>query len=185
MKKRIFGLFVLVLSLCSLTGCGNAKTDNNIGNNNSEKIKGNCTAVECIQQIKVENTVEEINKIIGITGELTDEKRNEYYWEISENTGITVTYNSSTKGNIKIDANRDIFKNSKVDLSQLDTLKVRINDGLTYDQVKSYLGNVDGVLTEKGTVTNKYTWVNNNGGYVNVSFSATSGKCTSMFGIAK
>lgn len=185
MKKKIFSAFIIVLSLSFLTACGNTNNDNNSGNDNGEKIKGNCTAVECIKQIKVENTVEEINKIIGITGELTDEKYNEYYWEISENTGITVTYYSSAKGNIKVDADRDTFKNSKVDLSQLDTIKAKINDGLTYDQVKSYLGNVDGVLTEKGTVTNKYTWVNSNGGYVNVSFSATSGKCTSMFDVAK
>lgn len=99
MKKIIFGFICSALTLSLFTGCGDKeleKTDNN-ENKTEEKTNGKCTAVECIKQINVENTVEEINNIIGINGELIDEKYNKYYWKLSENVGIEVAYYSSTK----------------------------------------------------------------------------------------
>ena len=125
MKKIIFGFICSALTLSLFTGCGDKelkKTDNN-ENKTEEKTNGKCTAVECIKQINVENTVEEINNIIGINGELIDEKYNKYYWKLSENVGIEVAYYSSTKGTIKLDIDKSKIAIKNVDFSKYNELK--------------------------------------------------------------
>lgn len=179
MKKgfKIFAI-AIVMMLC-LTGCGN---NDNSGagstSGGSSKIKGNCHATECIKQIKVENTVEEINKIIGFEGELTDEQYDIYYWQISEDEGIKVAYYNSERGTITADFDRDSIANSKVDFSRYSELQPKIKEGITYNDFKSYIGNVDGVITEKSSLSTKYTWVSSDGSYLTGSFSNSSNKCT-------
>lgn len=192
MKKQIGSLLFGLILVGTLTGCGkNEENNDNPSNPNQttpaikEEAKGNCTVLECIKLIDPKNTVAEIDEIIGIKGELTEAQYNKYYWKLSEDTGITVTYYSSPTGTIKIDAEKDSYKDSQVDLSQMETIKAKINDGLTYDQIKAYVGGAEGVLTEKSSSSLSYTWVNSNGGYLNTSFSVSKGTCTYMFGVAK
>ena len=88
MKKKMLGMLCGILVLGALTGCGNnnsttGNADDASGGSTSTNTKGNCTAVECINKINPENTVEQINNIIGFEGELIDEKHNIYYWELS------------------------------------------------------------------------------------------------------
>lgn len=181
MKKKLFSILLGVVLTVGLTGCGNNFTSN--GNNLSgEKIKGNCIATECIKKIEPENTVEEINNIIGFNGELTDEKYNIYYWKISENTGVKVSYYSSKKGTISIDYDRDSLANSKVDFSRYNELQSKIKEGITYNDFISYIGNVQGTIIEKSSTSTKYTWVSKDGGYLNASFSNNSNKCIFVSG---
>lgn len=175
MKKKVIGILLGVLVLGSLTGCGNNSTSGSDVNSNT---KGKCSAVECIKQIKPENTVSEINSIIGFDGELTDEKYNKYYWELSETTGIEVTYYSSEKGTIKADIDRDALANSKVDFSRYDELQPKIKEGITYSEFISYIGNVEGTIIEKSSISTKYVWVATDGSYLNGTFSNSSNKCT-------
>lgn len=184
MKKKILGFVCGVIILGALTGCGNNTTNGGV-NNKNETSKGNCTAVECIKKIDPENTVEQINNIIGFDGELTDEKYQKYYWELSEDTGVEVTYYSSTKGTIKIDYDREALANKKVDFSRYSELKEKINDGITYDDFISYIGNVDGTIIEKSSYSTKYVWVSSDGGYLNGTFSNSTGKCTLATGMIK
>ena len=187
MKKIIFGFICSALTLSLFTGCGNKeleKTDNN-ENKTEEKTNGKCTAVECIKQINVENTVEEINNIIGINGELTDEKYNKYYWKLSENVGIEVAYYSSTKGTIKLDIDKSKITIKNVDFSKYNELKDKVKSGITYDEFKTYLGNIDGVIVEKSSYSTKYTWASENGSYINGTFSNSSNKCTLLSGVVK
>lgn len=182
MKKQNLILGCIIIS--TLTGCSSVNLDSNT-NQNNETTKGNCVATECIKKINPENTVEEINNIIGFEGELTDEKYNKYYWSLSESSGIEVTYYSSDKGTIVVDIDRDLFANDKVDFSKYDELKEKINDGISYDDFKTYIGNVEGTLIEKGRTSNKYVWVAKDGSYLNASFSNSSGKCTNATGMIK
>lgn len=184
MKKKIFGILLGIVLIGGLTGCGNNSTSND-NNLSSKKIKGNCTAIECIKKIEPENTVEEINNIIGFNGELTDEKYNIYYWEISENTGVKVAYYSSKKGTISIDYDRDSLANNKVDFSRYNELQPKIKEGITYNDFISYIGNVQGTIIEKSSTSTKYTWVSKDGSYLNGSFSNNSGKCTFASGRIK
>lgn len=184
MKKKILGFVCGVLIIGTLTGCGNNTTNTGEDNKNATS-KGNCTAVECIKKIEPENTVEQINNIIGFNGELTDEKYQKYYWKLSENTGVEVTYYSSAKGTIKIDYDREALVNKKVDFSRYSELKDKINDGITYDDFILYIGNVDGTIIEKSSYSTKYVWVSSDGGYLNGIFSNSTGKCTLASGMIK
>lgn len=191
MKKKFLGLLCGVLVLGTLTGCGNndATTGNGGSGNTSggatSNTKGNCTAVECIKKITPENTVEEINNIIGFDGELTNEEYNIYYWELSEEEGVEVAYYSSAKGQISIDYDRDSLANSKVDFSRYSELKPKINEGISYNDFISYIGGVEGTVIEKSSYSTKYVWVSSDGSYLNGTFSSSSGQCTFASGMIK
>lgn len=190
MKRKILSILLSITLIISLTACGNTT---NTGNNTTpddnttsgEKIKGNCTAIECIKKIEPENTVEEINKIIGFEGEKTDEQYNIYYWQISENTGVKVAYYSSTKGDISIDYDRDSLANNKVDFSRYSELQSKVKEGITYDEFISYIGNVQGTVIEKSSINTRYTWVSKDGSYLNASFIKRTGKCSFVSGRIK
>lgn len=194
MRVKVLGIMCALLLVGICVGCGNNSTGNNSGSsndnnsvNNSEKVetKGNCNAVECVEQIEIESTVEEINEIIGFDGELIDEDYNIYYWEFSEDTGIKVAYYSSTRGTITLDIDKDSLANKKVDFSRYDELQPKIKEGITYDEFIKYIGNVDGIVTEKSSLSTKYTWVDSDGSYLTASFSNNSKKCSFASGWIK
>lgn len=183
MKKLFNGLICLTL-LFALTGCNNSG-DSNSSQENLSKSKGKCEATECIKLIEPENTVEEINKIIGVDGELTDEKYNVYYWELSDDQGIQVSYYSSDTGTIEVEVDdKTVFANSKVDFSRYDEISSLLKNGtsLTYDEFVDMVGGVEGTLMEKSTSSLQYMWVNSDGGYLNASFSNSTGKCSFITG---
>ena len=181
MKNKFLSITCGLLLVGTLTGCGNSSStnfDNKPGEKDSGKLKFNCSAVECIEQIKPENTVEEINDIIGSDGELTDEKYSTYYWKISEDTGVEVSYYIENEGTIKIDYNRDDLENNKVDFSKYEDLKSKIKKGIKYEEFISYIGGVEGTVIEKSTSTTQYIWVDKEGSYLQATFSKRTGFCT-------
>lgn len=180
MKRKLFILGLAVLVMGTLTACGD--DSQTLENGNKLETKGNCIATECIKQISYENTVEEINEIIGFEGELIDEEYNSYYWELSEDTGIEVTYYSGENGTISLEIDRDVLANKNVDFSRYDELEVQMDEGITYDEFITYIGNVEGTLTEKSSLITRYTWVAEDGAYLNATFSNNSGNCTFVGG---
>lgn len=187
MKKKILTVMCGILLLEMLTGCGNnlsLKNDNG-ATDDVKKTKGNCTAVECIKEIKPEDTVEQINDTIGFEGELIDEEYNIYYWKLSETTGVKVAYYSSDEGTISIDYDRKTLSNSKVDFSKYSELQPKIKEGITYNDFISYIGNVEGTIIEKSSYSTKYVWVSSDGSYLNGTFSSSSGNCTFASGMIK
>lgn len=188
MKRKLGFLICSLLVSLILTGCVNTnfpKGNANSLNNKTSNSKGNCTALECIKKISITDSVDDINKIIGFNGDLTDEKYNKYYWKLSDNEGIEVTYYSSSKGTIKVDINKDLLADKRGDFSRYNQLKNNINSGIDYNEFISYIGNVDGNLVEKSSITNKYLWVSSNGSYLNASFSNSSSNCTFISGMIK
>lgn len=179
MKKKILGLICGILLMGLVTGCGN--NDSGLNDDNVNK-KGNCVPIECIKKINPEHTVEQINEIMGFTGELVDEKYNKYYWGITEDTGVEVSYYSSSKGQIEIDYDRDSLANNKVNFSKYEELKPKIKEGISYKYFISYIGNVEGTIIEKSSSSTKYVWVDKNGGYLQGTFSNNSGNCTFVSG---
>lgn len=86
MKKTISKIGLLALILClvfSLSGCGSKDNDSNKDSKSNssenstesttESSKKDLKVFEYMDKIKPENTVEEINSIIGSDGELVDE----------------------------------------------------------------------------------------------------------------
>lgn len=192
MKKTISKIGLLALILClvfSLSGCGSKDNDsnkdskNNSSENSTESSKEDLKVFEYMDKIKPENTVEEINSIIGSDGELVDEKYNKYTWKITDDTTLTATYYSAKTATITIDIDDDLLKDDKTDLSYSSNLKSEINsaNGVKYEDMVSKFG-TNGYMVEKRSSGTSYMWVNKDGGYIKANFSNGSGKCTSFFG---
>ena len=192
MKKTISKIGLLALILClvfSLSGCGSKDNDsnkdskNNSSENSTESSKEDLKVFEYMDKIKPENTVEEINSIIGSDGELVDEKYNKYTWKITDDTTLTATYYSAKTATITIDIDDDLLKDDKTDFSDSSNLKSEINsaNGVKYEDMVSKFG-TNGYMVEKRSSGTSYMWVNKDGGYIKANFLNGSGKCTSFFG---
>lgn len=182
MKKKVILVLVGTLFLTLSVGCD--KTNKKENKTVQNKINGNCSAVDCIKKLNTKSTVEEINKVIGIDGILTDEKYNKYTWKISDTDEVTATYYSSNKANIEATYDKNTLKNNKVDFSKYNEIKTALKNGekVSYEEFKEKVGGVDGTLVEISSISNKYTWVNKDGGYLTATFSNTSDKCTFIVG---
>ena len=181
--KIFAGVLCLMMAL-TLVGCGSK---------GGSKSKGNCGLFECMEKISTDGTIEDINKVIGFTGELK-EKSDEsstykwelYRWDLNEEEAVEVKYYTETKlMYVESIYSRDSLKNKKVDISSVkeDMKKINSKDGLKYDDVKKIVGGVDGNLVKKDNSTLTYQWYNSNGGSFTARFSTTSGKCTSYNGV--
>ena len=181
------GLLALILCLTlTISGCGIKKDSEQVDSNvdsSSEEVNNSkaddMVVFEYMEKLSPENTVEEMNAIIGSEGELVDEKYNKYSWNITEDTTLTATYYSSKTATIKIDIDKNLLKNDKVDLSCAKDLKAEINsaNGLKYEDFVNKIGS-EGYVVEKSSSSTTYKWVNSQGGYLSGSFSKSSGKCT-------
>lgn len=188
MKKILLSFIAGISVLFFTTGCGKdaitaLELQENAKKEVEEKSKAKCSAVECIEKIEPENTIEQINEIIGFEGKLTDEKYNTHTWQITKDESIVVKYYSSGKGTIIVDYKKDsTVANKKVDLSKITELKPKVTSGISYENFKKEVGNIDGVLIEKSETSRKYVWATGKGGYVKASFNYRTDKCTSMIG---
>lgn len=179
-KKVLLGLLSLVF-VFTLTGClGKGKLKEPVV---KKQIKGNCEALECIKKLKSENTVEEINKVIGFEGKLTDEKNKIYKWEIAENETITASYYSSNKATIDASYDNDALKNKNISFEKYDDIQTALKSGssLTYDEFCKKV-NGKGTLYSISSYSKKYVWVNKNGEYLTGTFSTSTNKCTFVIG---
>ena len=183
MKKKLLVGFLSLVLLFTATGCLPKKTVTQGQKIIKKDIKGNCAPLECIKKLKPENSVEDINKVIGFEGELTDEKYNIYTWKFTDTEKLTATYYSSDKATIEASYDKDELKNNKIDFSKYDEIQSALKSGssLTYDEFcKKVNGN--GVLYYISSYNNKYVWVNKNGEYLTGSFSTSTNKCTFVVG---
>lgn len=185
-RKIIMSISILVLGIFLVTGCS-VKKEIVIGKDKKiqekKKLKAKCSAVECIKKLNIDVTVEEANKIIGVDGKLTDEKYNFYEYDLGNDEKIILKYYSGDKATIEADFNQDDIANKKVDLSHVNDLKTKVQNGLTYDEFKAEIGNTDGILIEKSQFSNKYLWVSTKGGYIKATFSLSNNKCTIFTGM--
>lgn len=194
MKKFLSVICVLSLGVLLFAGCGN-----NVANNKNEPTtqasKGKCSVFECVKNLSADNTLEQVNEIIGFEGVVIQEsdenstsKWKIYKWDLTDDTSIEVTvYESSKTISIASNYPKDLIKNKDVDLTKSSEIKSRINeeDGLMYDEVKEILGGVDGTLTKKSSYSNTYVWINENGGNITANFNPNTNRCTSFTGLIK
>ena len=177
MKKKLLSAIILTTLIFISTGCNNKDIVN---------PKAKCKIFECINKIEPENTIKEINEIIGFNGEITDEKYKIYQWELSDDEVIQVAYYSSDTSQIKIKYDRNELRNKKVDLSDFENIKENLKKGvkISYtDLTKKFKSK--GTLVAKSSLTKKYTWVSENGSYITATIDNKNDRCTAIIGKIK
>ena len=170
-KKFLLGLacsFVLVYT----TGCGNIKENNNKQDENGknyatvETVKSKCSYYECLTKMSLDNTIEELNEIVGFDAtkleNTTGSTAEKYEYDFGNEKLITVTLFNNKISTIKIEYDRKELKNKKVTLDNLSDINARINDGINYEEFKKAVGGVEGTLIEVSS-WNKYVWVAEDG----------------------
>lgn len=168
-RNKFLLLGVLLLSLA--TGCGETKKqEKNV--EEIPKVQGKCEVRECISLLNTKNTVEEINEIIGITGEKS-EYSEKYTWKLSEKESITLDM-SSTSPILQATIDKEKVKNENNDFSIFNELKEALNKGktITYKEMVEKLGGIEGTLAGRTSTSDRYIWVDKH----NRTFSATFNK---------
>ena len=160
-------LFLVIIFLLIISGC---KKENVLSNND------NCDVTNCLDVIDWNNSVSEINDIIGVEGTLIDATYNEYHWKISNDFSVYVDF---TNKEIREEFNNASLINKKVDFTKYENIKRLVDDdsSITYEEVVEMLNNVDGVLIRKSVDSVDYIWVDDNSEYLQATFSQDSSKC--------
>ena len=170
-KKFLLGLACL-FALVYTTGCGNTKENNNKQDENGknsdtvETVKSKCSYYECLTKMSLDNTIEELNEIVGFDAtkleNTTGSTAEKYEYDFGNDKLITVTLFNNKISTIKIEYDRKELKNKKVTLDNLSDIKARINDGIDYKEFKKAVGGVEGTLIELSS-WNKDVWVAEDG----------------------
>ena len=181
-NKIILSAILLGTAALLLTGCDNGKNNKKEEPQPvEEKEKGNCKILECINKLEITDDLEKINTTIGFEGEqvASEEGTKKYKWELNTDENIEVTFNDSGKNTIRLNFKDEKIAKKKVDFSEFVDLKEQISNGteVKYDKVKETFKS-EGTLIEKNATANIYKWVNEEGGYLEVSFSIVNGRCT-------
>lgn len=192
MKKKLLVAVLSIALVFAVTGCSFKKATNNdyvAPNSNkaheNSKVKTKCSVLDCIKKLSASSTVEDIDKVVGIKGELTtDSSYKVYTWTFSDKEKLTATYYSSGSANIEATYIKDNIKNKKVTFSKYSEIQTALKSStsLTYDEFKQKVGGVEGTLVYISSSSNKYVWVSTTGEYLTATFSNTTNKCTFVLG---
>ena len=176
MNKKIL-VINLLFFLIIVTGCNKESIVKN---------DSNCKIFDCINQIEPENTVDQINEIIGFKGDLIDKKYKIYNWSLSDKESIQIAYYSSDKSQIKIKYNRKDLADKKVNFSKHEQIKENLKKGvkITYDDLKKYF-KTNGTMVAKSSMSKKYAWVSENGSYLIATINTNNNRCTLLTGKVK
>lgn len=184
-NKILMGLTCLLVLVC-VVGCANTKENTNAKKENQEKtdtVKSKCSYYKCLSKMSRDNTIEELNEIVGFDAKKVEDTTNtttpeKYEYDFGGDKKITVTMSTYSQGilSIKIEYNKKELKNSKVTLDNLSDMESRINEGVSYEEFKNAVGGVDGTLIEIGS-WNKYLWVAEDGSSnITASFDSEDGE---------
>ncbi len=167
--KKYLLCFLAIISIIGVAGC--ATEEENLGKDDEvkEEAKGKCSVTECIKQLKVTNTVEEIDEIIGFEGEKSDYSEN-FTWKLDKKNWITLDM-TGTNPILQATIDKESVKSDKVDFSVYSDIKKLLDKGktLSYDELVEKMNGVEGVLAGKTSTSDRYIWVDKN----NQTFSAT------------
>ena len=172
MKKFLASIFCCGMIFFLVTGCGKGSAGKN-------------DVFKYMEQLSANNSIEEMNKIIGSEGNLKKETDSYkiYSWDLGDDISISVQVSSSDKKTITASIPKKLFKKN-ADFSKWSEIKSKLNtkDSLTYDEFVKLVGGVEGVITQKSDDSVTYEWVNADGGYLNAYFDIDTNKCTMATG---
>lgn len=137
--------------------------------------------INLMKKIETNMTLNEVNKIIGKEGKLTNERYKEYTWEFKNNSKIKIRYFDETtelnknniKSNIIFEIKDEELKNMLVKFPKKEILNEKVSKGMKYTDMKKIFNNVEGDVVEKTPYAITYKWVDKNGKYVKARFIST------------
>ncbi len=147
--KKILSIIALVLFI---TGCGS-----------KEAL---CEKKECLDQIKFDNTIKEIDDITGINSTKEDLI---YTWSLDEKNKLIAEVNENDElQNVSYSYELSEFTNKDVNFDKILDIIGRVNAGekISYDTFVVEINNASGTLIYKSGYENKYIWVNAEEKYV-------------------
>lgn len=192
--KKIGLLVVALITTVSFSGCGD-KSGGDLSENSStqasapaksKKNKNTQTYMDYFAAIDVGESLEQVEEKMGDTGEITydSELSTTYFWDVKDGHGVIVNVNKEENKvkEVELKYNVKDVVNEKTKVKDLDELKAKIKDGVTYDDVKAWVGGVDGVLCEKTEDSKDYYWRGTDNSSLSASFSNETGLCLSYVG---
>lgn len=184
--KKIFLALVTCLFVVSIAGCGsdNKDTTSTKSDSKSSSSSNNDKSyLDYINKIEVGDSLDQINEVIGSEGEVHSDNAT-YSWDIGNGGFIAVFREDDTTSALSVEVSYDKkdVENKKVKISDLDSLKSKVGEGISYDDFKENLGGADGVLVSKGPVTKSYVWRSPDGSVVDGAFRLDDNMCNSFTG---
>ena len=173
MKKILSTSMIFLCTLFFLTGCTEEKLDEKT----QEEVKGNCSIVECMKQIKVTNTLEEINDIIGFESTTDAMIGSDPIWKFDSKNWISFDADGDDV-TIQATINKESLKDENIKIPSSSELQKDLNNGsFTYEELVKKLGG-EGTLTTISKGSRIYTWVDKSGMRLGATFNNECGKCS-------
>lgn len=201
--KKIALLALTFIFALSFTACGD-KNEKDLSSNDtkisslresnenestkqeSNENKSTKTYIECFTLVEVGDSLEQVEEKIGFKGEETYDSNyaTTYFGDVNDGFGVEVNFSkdSGIADKVKMEYNVKDITNEKTKVKDLEGLKAKIDDGVSYDDVKAWVGGVDGVLYKKDETANSYYWRGTDGTSLMADFSVETGFCTSYTG---
>ena len=190
MKKNVLFSFVLFLCLFLVTGCfGNNEENNNGNNQNNEGNGTNQTArnelFDKFDQIEVGMTRAQVNEFLTVYNEGEPGASSTF-----EDGNISIHFTSANdevmSARITLSATNEMFRDSRVDLSNGRDFTARINSDnpVTYDELVAAFG-TDGICVAKDrNGCTSLRWASIDGSYMTASVRRhdDSGMVTMLMG---
>ena len=196
-KVIIWALIIVIAAFCTgcfpgLSGGGDAGVNEGDGaetdakGGNGEDTSNSVKYWEYFGKIELGDSLAKVTEVMGLEGVITlDEDLSVvYFWDTGDKNGYEVNFWKEDDRAIRVEMkfDRKDLANDAVIIQDLTELKAKVQQGITYDEMKEYLGGVDGVWVTKTSTTNKYCWAHTSGAYVEASFSASDNQCSFFFG---
>ena len=174
LKNLMLGFITILCALCFVTGC----SKENLDEKEEEKVKGNCSIIECMKKITATNTVEEINDIIGFESTIDAMIGSDPIWKFDSKNWISFKTYGNDNITIQATIDKESIKNDNLHIPSSSALQEDLNNGsFTYEELVEKVGG-DGILTNISNGSLGYTWVDKTGQKLGATFNNESGKCT-------
>lgn len=179
-NKKIIIVCVIILIGIVGTMVLKPKKDNQNTKINETKvtnIKGNYDIIEAMKHIEATNTAEEINRILGFECKKSIVNDDDFKWEFDDRNYI-ILKNAADIPVIEAKIYKKTIKNENIQFPTNDELKEIIKNGITYNELVTKLGGVEGTLSGKSKLSIDYIWVDKNYQSLNATFNKESLKCS-------
>lgn len=171
-------IFIVVMGILGFLALEEKESNKDVVSNSSvsTETKGNYNVIESMKHIEVTNTEEEINNILGFECEKS-EFSGDCTWKLDSKNWITLkkTGDSSI---LQATIDKETIKNENVTLPSRSDLQALLNKGLTYEELVTKLGGVEGILSSKTSSSKGYIWVDKHNQTLGATINNETGKCT-------